>query len=171
MTEHEDFDELEDLEGRPDWSLEEDSGGSGMRYAMVIGIIVAAAMIGFMIFDGMEAQTYFYTADEAVAQGSDLIGQTVRIKGVVEVGTVVGEAGKLGREFRVAEKGKSIKVSYDRAMPDTFKENAEVVVHGEVNDDLVLEADEVLVKCPSRYEGAPPTQGEHPAGIPKQAAL
>ncbi len=138
------------------FSMEEDES-SGFRYGAVIGIVLAAILVGFMIFDGMEAQTYFYTVDEAVAQGDDLIGQTVRIKGTVEPGTIVGEDGELGRTFRVTEKGKSIKVTYNKAMPDTFDEDMEVVVQGKVDDDMVVVADEVLVKCPSRYEGAPPT--------------
>lgn len=138
------------------FSMEEDES-SGFRYGAVIGIVLAAVLVGFMIFDGMEAETYFYTVDEAVAQGDDLIGQTVRIKGTVEPGTIVGEDGELGRTFNVTEKGKSIKVTYNKAMPDTFDEDMEVVVQGKVDDDMMVVADEVLVKCPSRYEGAPPT--------------
>ena len=38
----------------------------------------------------------------------------------------------------------------------------DLVVQGTVNDDMTVEADEVLVKCPSRYEGNPPTAHEKP---------
>jgi cytochrome c-type biogenesis protein CcmE len=126
--------------------------------------------VGYMLFDGFKSETYFYTVDQAVAQGPALPGQTIRVKGLVEPGSVVTEKGKLGTTFRVAEKGHSLAVSYDKALPDTFKEGMEVVVQGNVDSHYTLTADEVLVKCPSRYEGQAPTaagQVEHPADIPK----
>lgn len=158
---------IEELEGRPSMELE-DEGPRGFNWGLVAGLVVAATVIGFVVVDGMGSETYFYTADEAVAQGAELAGQTVRIKGIVEPGTVIGKDGELGRVFRVAEKGKSIQVTYDKAMPDTFDENMEVVVSGKVGDDMIVVADEVLVKCPSRYEGSPPTGEEK---MPEQAAL
>jgi len=158
---------LEDLEGRPAMELEDESP-QGFNWGLVIGLVVAATVVGFVVIDGMGAETYFYTADQAVAQGPELVGQTVRVKGIVEPGTVIGSDGQLGREFKVAEKGKSIRVTYNKAMPDTFDENMEVVVSGKVNDEMVVVADEVLVKCPSRYEGAPPTATQKE---PEQASL
>ena len=148
--------ELEDTtHGRPDPGVEDEA--PPMAAWSVIGIVVLICIGAFVVYDGLKSETYFYTVDEAVAQGTDLPGQRVRVKGTVEPGSIVGEDGKLERQFRIAEKGKSLKVSYDRAMPDTFDENMEVVVQGTVSDDMVVVADEVLVKCPSRYEGNPPT--------------
>lgn len=153
--------QLHDLEegrvtGQPD-----DQEMQGMPLWSVLGILLVAVSIGFVIYDGLESETYFYTVDQAVAQGTDLPGQRVRVKGIVEPGSIEGAAGELGRRFRIAENGKSLAVSYDKAMPDTFEENREVVVQGEVGDDMTLVADEVLVKCPSRYEGNPPTAHEN----------
>lgn len=154
-------DEFEPEEGRPA-DIPEDGEREGMALWSVIGILLVAVAIGFVVFDGLKSETYFYTVSEAVAQGTDLPGQRVRVKGTVEPGSIVGEEGHLGRTFRIAEQGKSLKVTYDKAMPDTFEESVEVVVQGDVGDDMVVVADEVLVKCPSRYEGNPPTANEKP---------
>lgn len=152
--------------------LDASSGGAGVNiWLIVAGLVVVGVLAGFVIFDGFEAETYFYDVDQAVAQGDDLIGRTVRIKGQVETGTVQGKAGDLGRTFRIAEKGASIWVTYEGVLPDTFEEGVEVVAQGTVDEDYKLVADEVLVKCPSRYEGGP---SSHPDEIPKvgpQAAL
>ncbi len=132
----------------------------GLPIWSIVGILVVAAAIGFVIYDGLKSETYFYSVDQALAQGTDLPGQRVRVKGIVEPGSIEGKDGELGRRFRISENGRSLKVAYSKAMPDTFEENREVVVLGEVADDMTLEAEEVLVKCPSRYEGDPPTAEE-----------
>ena len=156
--------ELDALHG----GLSDDHDDTGMNWGIVVAVLLVAAAIGYIIFDGLESETYFYTVDEAVAQGPELAGQTVRVKGIVEPGSIVGEDGELVRTFRIAEKGKFLKVTYARAMPDTFKEEVEVVVHGEVDDSLTVVADEVMVKCPSRYEGNAPTAME---GVKPRASL
>lgn len=148
-------------EGRAE-ALPEGAAAQGLAWWTVLGIVLVALVVGVVIVDGLESETYFYTVDAAVAQGADLPGKHVRVKGTVEPGSVVGNDGELGRTFRIAENGKSIRVTYDRAMPDTFDENMEVVVQGVVSDEMVVEADEVLVKCPSRYEGNPPTAHDKP---------
>jgi cytochrome c-type biogenesis protein CcmE len=151
------YHDLGDLKGAPD--------NTGINvWLILVGLLMVALLAGFIVSDGLEAETYFYSVDEAVAEGSELVGQTVRIKGQVEAGTIKGKPGTLGRTFRIAEKGKSIWVSYDGVLPDTFKEGVEVVAQGTVNEDYKLVADQVLVKCPSRYEGGP---SSHPEDIPK----
>lgn len=150
------FDDLEDPLDAPS------SEGVG-TWPIVVGLLVAVALVGYVVFDGLDAETYFYTVDQAVAQGEDIVGQTVRVKGQVEPGTIQGSKGELGRKFRIAEKGKSMWVTYDRALPDTFKEGVQVVAEGTVDDSHTLVADEVMVKCPSRYKGGP----SHPDGVPK----
>ncbi len=133
---------------------------SGMPLWSIALILIVVLALGYIVFDATKSETYFYTVDEALAVGTDLPGQKVRIKGIVEQGSVVGNPGELKREFRIAEKGLSIDVVYSRAMPDTFAEDMEVVVTGTVDKKMVLVAEEVLVKCPSRYEGEPPTAEE-----------
>ena len=132
---------------------------SGLRLGWALGLVAFVAILGFMLFDVTQSETYFYEVHQAVAKGPDLVGQTVRIKGKVEPGSIRGEDGKLGFAFRVTEGGKSLEVRYDKALPDTFEAGREVVAQGEVDRGYVLQADEVLVKCPSRYEGEAPTAG------------
>jgi cytochrome c-type biogenesis protein CcmE len=131
---------------------------------LLIGLIVAAVATFAVISSGTESETYFLEVDEAVARGSELHGEVVRIKGIVEPGSITGTDGELGRSFLIAAKGKSIEVHYDRALPDTFKEGMDVVAQGRLDERGVMDADEVVVKCPSRYEGQPPTAHEAATG-------
>jgi cytochrome c-type biogenesis protein CcmE len=167
-SEEHELDSFDEFEARPhDLPELDEQAPAGFNYMLVIGLIAAAVGIGFMVMDGFKSETYFYTVDQAMAQGPDLVGQTVRVKGIVEPGTVVGNDGELGRTFRIVENGKSIRVHYDKAMPDTFDENMEVVVLGEVDDSMTVQADEVMVKCPSRYEGNPPTATDKKGDQPR----
>lgn len=132
----------------------EDEGASWM---LIIGILAAAGAISFLVFDGLQSETYFFDVHDAVERGDELVGETVRLRGDVEQGTLQSNPGELNHRFDIATQGESITVVYQKALPDTFEENSEVVTQGHLDDDFVLYADEVLVKCPSRYEGAPPT--------------
>ncbi|RDV39955.1 cytochrome c maturation protein CcmE [Bradymonadaceae bacterium TMQ3] len=147
----------EELDGYNDLPT---SQADGPSWGLIIGVLVAIVAIAFLVLDGLEGETYFYEVDQAVAKGDDLIGKTVRVKGIVEPGSFEGVAGGIHNTFRISEQGVGMKVVYTRALPDTFQEDSEVVAQGVVDETLTLHADEVLVKCPSRYEGAPPTGAE-----------
>ncbi len=135
------------------------SDDDGPQWGLIIGVFVALAAIGFLVFDGLQNETYFFDVHDAVERGDELAGQTIRIRGEVVPGTHIGEDGQLRNQFDLTTDGESLTVVYERALPDTFEEDSEVVAQGTLNDDFVLYADEVLVKCPSRYEGAPPESG------------
>ncbi len=138
-----------------DYGLPDDDEG-GASWGLIIGVFVAMAAIAFVVFDGMQAETYFFDVHEAVERSDELVGETIRIRGDVQPGTFEGGEGQLESRFKVATEGQSMKIVYRRALPDTFEEDSEVVIQGRLEEGLVMYADEVLVKCPSRYEGAPP---------------
>ncbi len=135
------------------------SPDDGPQWGMIIGVAVALVAISFLVFDGLQNETYFFDVHEAVERIDELAGQTVRIRGDVQPGTYVGEDGQLRSQFDITSKGEFITVVYERPLPDTFEEDSEIVAQGLLDDQRVLHADEVLVKCPSRYEGAPPSSG------------
>lgn len=139
----------------------ENSGGPS--WGFIIGALVALVAVGFLVFDGLKAETYFFDVDQAVARSDKLVGELIRVRGTVEPGSFNGIDGSLDNRFRISEQGVSMSVIFQRALPDTFKEGTEVVAQGRLDEHYVLHADEVLVKCPSRYEGAPPTA--HPEGV------
>jgi cytochrome c-type biogenesis protein CcmE len=54
--------------------------------------------------------------------------------------------------FAVTDGTRSVPVIYAREVPDTFKEEGDVVVEGMLNADGVFAAHHLLAKCPSKYE-------------------
>lgn len=77
-----------------------------------------------------------------------------RFEGFVEPGSVERNARPV--RFAVADtEGRRVEVEYDGPLPDTFRENREVVVRGRYDRARgVYVAEEVLARCPSKYEGA-----------------
>jgi cytochrome c-type biogenesis protein CcmE len=121
---------------------------------LVGGAIVFLA-IGYLGFIGFQSSaTYYYEVSELLARESSIYGENVRVHGQVAPGSVEQEAqGRLLRFYIADIEGDgSLPVVYQGVVPDTFKEEAEVVVEGQLNSDGIFQAHTVMPKCPSRYE-------------------
>ncbi len=135
------------------------------RFIIAGGLILAAA--GYLLFSSMNSSmVYYYTVDEVLSGDSDFSGRGVRISGWVEPGTVILAKDGKGLIFTTFNKqsGASMKVRYNGIVPDTFKEDSEVVVEGNWDaGQREFEASVLLAKCPSKYE----SRGEeHPENLP-----
>ncbi len=134
------------------------------RFIIAGGLILAGA--GYLLFSSMDSSlVYYYTVDEVLAGESDFSGRGVRISGWVEPDTVsLSQDGK-GMIFTTVNKptGASMRVRYNGIVPDTFKEDGEVVVEGVWDaGGREFEATVLLAKCPSKYESR---GDEHPEDL------
>lgn len=121
---------------------------------LISGLILLLAL-GYLGYTGFtSAAAKNYTVSELAAQGSSIYGETVRVDGLVVAGSIEQEA--VGRTLRFSmvdvDGEESLPVFYQGVVPDTFKENAEVVVEGQLNSDGVFHAGTLMAKCPSKYE-------------------
>ncbi|MBI4285533.1 MAG: cytochrome c maturation protein CcmE [Chloroflexi bacterium] len=122
----------------------------------IIGGIILLVALGYLGFTGfMGAATYYYKVSELVALGDSGYDQSVRVNGKVVPGSVVKEAQGRILKFTVADEAASLPVYYEGIVPDTFKEDVEIVVEGKLTSNGVFQAKTLLPKCPSRYEAAP----------------
>ena len=59
-------------------------------------------------------------------------------------------------QFEVENKGAVVKASYTGILPDTFKDEAEVVLKGRLTaSGFEVAPNGVMAKCPSKYEQKP----------------
>ena len=133
------------------------------RYIKItLTAVVLASAFGFMMWttlrDGAE---YFKHVDEVVAQRSQLEGKKLQMHGYVIPGSIASKPNTLQYYFRVqnnpirsGEPGQAMNVSFTGVPPDTFKGEAEVVLHGKLSPDGSFSTDQVIAKCPSKYEAA-----------------
>ncbi|MEO1272383.1 MAG: cytochrome c maturation protein CcmE [Myxococcota bacterium] len=146
--------------------------GQGMSWWMVVALLLSVAAVLYVILGVEDDAVYAYTVDQAVAQKSSLEGKMFRVKGLVKEGTILNKPGTLDTRFDLIHNDQTITVAYDKPLPDTFKAGIEVLAEGRLQPSGVLKADDVIAKCPSKYEeqagGMPPGKAKHPEGIPKK---
>jgi cytochrome c-type biogenesis protein CcmE len=141
-----------------------------MRLPHAKFIIAGLAIVGaicFLMFSGInDSMVYYYTVTELKDQSSALTGKGVRVSGHVQPESIQKDSTGTRVEFVVFEKttDNSLNVVYEGVIPDTFKDNAEVVVEGTYDPGTAsFYAQTLLAKCPSKYEGK---ADEHPGDYP-----
>jgi cytochrome c-type biogenesis protein CcmE len=61
----------------------------------------------------------------------------------------------------VIDPGRSrLQVEYNGVKPDLLRDEAQAIMTGQMGEDGVFYADDLLLKCPTKYEEAVPEQAE-----------
>ena len=128
----------------------------------LIGLGGVAVLLTYLVWTGVsDTMVYYLTPAELVAQAAKdpalhQLGVKVGAKAVP--GTYVRGEGGQTHAFSVHDiddPSVTFRVEYDGLIPDTFNDEAEVVLDGRFREDGVFEATHVLTKCGSRYEATP----------------
>jgi cytochrome c-type biogenesis protein CcmE len=120
-------------------------------FAVGFLVVSAAATVGLVLTALNENINLFYPPDQ-VAGGEAPHGTRIRAGGMVEDGSVkrIGEG--LTVEFVLTDhQGASFPVRYTGILPDLFREGQGILVQGELQDDGLFLAQEVLAKHDETY--------------------
>ncbi len=119
---------------------------------VIITVLIAA--IGFAVVASSTsggAGMYNFSLKDLSAQKGQLSGKDVKVSGRIAKGSVRGAPASTSFRFDLEDdEGHRISVGYKRLLPDPFEEGREAIVQGKLVDG-VLQADNLTVKCPSRY--------------------
>lgn len=141
----------------------------------VIQILVSVLLIGgsltYLLSTSMSEQIeYFHPADAVIVRSAELQGQRIRMGGFVVKDSILQKKGTLEYQFEVQPiaammkhpeaMNETITVRFTGIVPDTFKDDAQVIVSGAVEGDT-FQATDLLAKCPSKYEAAEKNAGEY----------
>ena len=126
---------------------------------VLVSVAVFVGGAGMLIYSSLGDAQYYQHVDELMESPEAWEGRTLRVNGFVEPGSireeVVGQ--RLERTFVIEREGERIEVHHVGPAPDTFRDLSEVVATGELvqqpDGSYVLEAREIMAKCPSKYEG------------------
>lgn len=126
---------------------------------VLIGLGIAATIIFMLAVATQKSDgglAYYVTVDEFNKKG-ELPGH-FRVNGKVATGSIERVAGGRQVRFTIVDKAtpSTLPVDYIGEIPDTFVDDADVVVEGKRRADGTFEATMLLAKCPSKYEAASP---------------
>jgi cytochrome c-type biogenesis protein CcmE len=156
----------------------------GGRAKFIVGGLLIFAAIVYLIFSSTQANAqYFYTVDELNAKKSEIVDQNVRVSGAVIGESIQYDPQTLELRFTVAhvpgdnkeveaegglaavlhaavtDPGRErMQVLYVGVMPDLLRDEAQAIMTGHLGADGVFIVDELLLKCPTKYEEAVPEQ-------------
>ncbi|MBI2894056.1 MAG: cytochrome c maturation protein CcmE [Deltaproteobacteria bacterium] len=120
---------------------------------ILASVVVVGGSVAYLLSQSFgEQMVYSKYVDELLAHRGEYVGRTVRVEGIVEEGSLESRAGSLDYRFSITKGGKSIRVRYHGIMPDTFREGGGVVAQGRLGRSDLFVADQVMAKCPSKYE-------------------
>mgnify|MGYP003331344823 FL=1 len=148
------------------------------------GVILLAVVYLIATATAANAQ-FFYTVDELEARGAEAVGQPVRIAGAVLGDTIEYDPETLRLSFTIVHTPADVQLINDEGglaaaldaavadpsrnrldivyvgvRPDLLQHAAEAIVTGSLQADGTFEANELLLRCPTRYEESVPGQAQ-----------
>ncbi len=121
------------------------------------GLVILAA-IAYVTFSSFQSNAvYYYTLQEFRTQQSSLAGRNVQVNGPLDKTSIQIDQKNLILKFSLKDGNVVLPVVYHGVAPDTFTTGESVVVEGQMDANGVFQANNILVKCPSKYESQTPT--------------
>ena len=163
---------------------ETDPAASGSGISVKVRLILLGAAlalaVGFMGYSAFPGNVrYYLEVSEFLAGAEYQDGRTLRVSGRLAPDTFQRAGGGTQASFQLVDKegdgaGPRLAAAYDGVMPDLFfNPHSEIILEGSYGDGGIFQADNILVKCPSKYqsiEGEPPADYNSPAAAPAAGA-
>jgi cytochrome c-type biogenesis protein CcmE len=147
------------------------------------GLLILAAVVYLIASSTQASAEYFMTVDEIKTKGSSVIDKNLRLSGAVLGDSISYDPQTLTLTFTVvhvpgdnadieAQGGLAevlhqavedptrsrIQVVYVGPRPDLLRHEAQAIMTGHLGADGIFYAEELLLKCPTKYEEAVPEQ-------------
>lgn len=156
--------------------------GGQLKFLIGGGLIIAAIIL--LIFTNTKAGAqYFLTVDELQQRKAEMENRDIRISGAVLGDSIDYDSDNLILRFTIVQvpgDNKEIEamgglavvlhnavmdtslnrlpVIYEGVMPDLLRNEAQAIMTGHLDQDGLFHAEELLLKCPTKYEEALPEQ-------------
>ncbi len=124
-----------------------------------IGLTTAVLVMAFggLLWSTLSEGTEYYKhVDEVMVEPAAWEGKRLQLHGFIVPGSILRKRDSLDYKFEVRNNGHVVSAVYSGVVPDTFQDEAEVVIKGTLTSDVFhVERDGVMAKCPSKYEPKP----------------
>ena len=147
------------------------------------GALILAAVIYLIVSSTKASAQYFVTIDKLNANPGQNLNRDLRVSGVVLGDSISYDSTTLNLSFTVANvpgdnaeieaqgglaqvlhdavvdpNRARMQVVYNGPMPDLLRNEAQAIMTGRLDENGVFHATELLLKCPTKYEEAVPSQ-------------
>jgi cytochrome c-type biogenesis protein CcmE len=161
----------------------------GRAKFLIGGAMIVAAIIYLIASSTQAAAQYYMTIDELAAKGASVQGRDLKLSGAVEGSTISYDAKTLTLRFTIANvpgdmnvidargglakvlheavtdpTARRLQVVYVGPKPDLLRDEAQAIITGRLDANGVFQAQELLLKCPTRYEQQIPVQAKGATG-------
>jgi cytochrome c-type biogenesis protein CcmE len=133
---------------------------NGFNLKFIAGGLLVLAFVGFLAFQIVQATrttgAYYMTVSELHTASDAIVGQRVRVNGNVVAGSEDWNAQEITLKFSISDEGGDVlPVVFYGPRPDNFQRAASAIIEGQLLPNGTFEADNLLLKCPSRYDEEP----------------
>jgi len=161
---------------------------SGSKTKFIVGgLLIVVSIIYLIASSTSKSSQYFLTVEETLEKSAsgELDERNLRISGAVIGDSIQYDSATLKLAFTMAHipgdkklletegglaaalhnavsdpKRPRLPVVYEGPMPDLLQNEAQAIVTGQLDENGVFQAEELLLKCPTKYEEVLPDQTE-----------
>jgi len=143
----------------PSQAREPEEPSRGMSPALKIAIIVGllGAVVGLLLFGSSASDAFVYSklVNEVMANPQSFAGRELRVEGQLKPGSIKFREDPCEYRFVIEKAGKEMPVHFPQCVvPDTFRDGMgiSVTVQGKLTGEGGFLANQVVPRCPSKYE-------------------
>ncbi len=138
--------------------LDDDAPGRSNRTRFLVLSAVVVLALGYMIYAAFPGNAlYFLTVSEFKTNTEAQDGRVLRVSGKLVEGTFGRQDDSIDSQFQIRDKEGDnqnivLQASYTGVLPDLFfNPHSELILEGSYGANEVFHAENILVKCPSKY--------------------
>jgi cytochrome c-type biogenesis protein CcmE len=116
-------------------------------------VVLVLSLAGLLWSTLREGTEYYKHVDEVMTDPASWQGKRLQLHGYVVPDSILRKRDSFDYRFQLQSKGSVVSAHYTGIVPDTFSDEAEVVLKGTLETDgFHVAPNGVLAKCPSKYE-------------------
>ena len=133
------------------------SNRAGRQVKFIVGGVVVLVLIVYLITNAIASSgAYYREVGEILDQQSALAGKNVRVSGNVVTESITYDAPTLNLNFIISDPkdaARQLAVHFHGVKPDQIdRPGSSAIIEGSLRGDGVVEVNNLMLKCPSRYE-------------------
>ena len=121
------------------------------RMAIVALVVIGVGIAVALILNAFNQNLMYFYSPAEVARGAAPHSRPFRLGGMVVKGSVVRDAQDLSVRFAVTDFAQQRSIRYRGILPDLFREGQGIVAIGQLDEQGVFVASEVLAKHDENY--------------------